>query len=99
MAWQYFVHHFARLQALTAASPSLFAAVIRAVCHSFVTTAQADMAQAFFDEHPVPANKRVIVEVLESIRINAALLDRLHKAGLTAADAWVPKVRTWEASI
>jgi puromycin-sensitive aminopeptidase len=70
------------------ASPSLMAAMIITSINRFCTAARADEVEAFFKTHPVPTCERRIVQALENMRANAAMLEALCKSSLVNVAYW-----------
>lgn len=89
MTWDFMRKEFSNIHSMVkAASPSIMDAVIQMSTAGYCSTAKADEIEKFFEEHPLPLNKRKIAQLLEEIRANAAFLDRTLATDIVKPEFW-----------
>ena len=61
---------------------------IASSCGRFVTTAQAEEVENWFQDHPLPNNKRRISQLVEVMKANGAFLDNINRSKLVQPSFW-----------
>lgn len=91
ITYQYFEKHHKRIhEMLGSSSPSLMDAVIVLSMGSFCSKSMADTITSFFETHKelYTKNERKVQQMVESIRINGALLEALKASALSKPEFW-----------
>lgn len=70
------------------ASPSIMDAVISASISGYCSATVATEMELFFEQNPLPLNKRTISQKLEEVRTNAAFLDRVLATDVREGGFW-----------
>jgi aminopeptidase N len=88
IAWNWIKDNFPKCrERLAKASPSLLASVVNQACAGNVVTARADEIEKVYG--CIPSISRIMAQLCESIRSNAAFLEREKAAGtVNKADLW-----------
>ena len=80
ISWEFYKENFERLKTIfRGGSPVLMTKSFANCVQGFCSNEKADEIEAFFEENPLPGSKRTISQVVENIRANAKLLDRLKQ--------------------
>ena len=88
-AWKYFQENFELIKTnLSKASPSLMDAVIVNSVSRFCTQERAVEIENFFKGSPLPSSERRISQLIESIKTNGALLEKIKKSKLMDSNYW-----------
>jgi puromycin-sensitive aminopeptidase len=89
ISWKYFQDNFAKVKDMVGnASASLMDACIIMCAGSFCSSEKADEIEAFFAKNPLPNNTRKIEQLLEAMRTNASLLEKLVASELSKKEFW-----------
>jgi puromycin-sensitive aminopeptidase len=89
ISWKYYQDSFVRIKGMLGkASSSLMDSCIVCCAGAFTSNEKADEIQAFFEEHPLPSNTRIIAQTVENMRTNAKLVERLKASDLSRDDFW-----------
>jgi aminopeptidase N len=89
LSWKYFQENFEKLKAmLSKASPSLTDAIVASCCSWFSNHEKANEIEKFFEDHPLPNNKRKVSQMIEKIRINAAFMESISNSPLASKEFW-----------
>jgi len=93
ITWEFFQNNLQGdiKRKLASAVPAMMDAVIVYCCSGFSSHEKADEIEAFFEQNPLPNNTRKISNLLETVRINAAFLERIKGSELLGSDQF------WEA--
>jgi len=89
LTWEFFQSQLPVIKdKLSTASPSLMDAVIVYCCSGFATKEKAEEIKTFFDQNPLPNNVRKISNLVETIQINAAFVEKLKASEIKAASCY-----------
>ena len=89
IAFDFFKTHTEQLRSmLSKASPSLMDAVIVNCCGGFSTLEKAKEVEEFFNENPFPSSARRIQNMLENMRNNGAMLEKVKQSALVKDSFW-----------
>ncbi|CAN0362558.1 unnamed protein product [Ascophyllum nodosum] len=89
LAWKFFQEKFETIKAMLAkASPSLMNAVIISCCGGFTDDEKMKEVKKFFEDHPMPSNKRKLSQMLESMAINVAFFETIKASPLSEKSFW-----------
>ena len=87
--WRYFKDNFNRIHAMVSSAPSsLMVHAINASCDEFTTDERADEIAAFFAAHPLPECSMKIGQLIETVRVAAAVSKRMAASPLADASFW-----------
>jgi len=89
ISWEFFQSQLPAIkEKLKTATPMLMDAVILFCCSGFSTDEKAEEIQAFFEANPLPNNTRKISNLIETVRVNAAFLNRLKSSDVNQDAFW-----------
>mmetsp|Transcript_10839 Transcript_10839/g.14084 ORF Transcript_10839/g.14084 Transcript_10839/m.14084 type:complete len:887 (+) Transcript_10839:126-2786(+) len=90
ITWEFFQRELnsGLKEKLSGAVPAMMDAVIVYCCSGFSSNEKADEIEEFFKQNPLPNNTRKISNLLETIRINAAFLERLKASEVSKESFW-----------
>lgn len=89
MTWGFLKSDFESIRKLIgSASPSIMDTVIQVSTGGFCTEALASEIEKFFEDHPLPSNKRTISQRLEEIRSNSAFVQRILATDAAKPEFW-----------
>ena len=89
LCWKYLKDNFQLIKSmLLNASPSLMDATIVNSVHQFCTIEKADEIQSFFEINPLPNSVRRISQLLEAMRANGNMLNKIKKSNLSEESFW-----------
>ena len=77
---------------LAKASPSLMDATIAFSIANFCTIEQANEVELFFQENPLSSSARRIQQLLENMRTNGLLLNKLLSSSLVTPAYWAESI-------
>jgi puromycin-sensitive aminopeptidase len=87
LAWQFFKDNLPELMKRYESGGGLLSRVVKVVVEGFATEDMANTAQKYFEEHPIQGTDRNVAQACETVRVNAAWLDR----DLAAIKAYLDK--------
>lgn len=89
MTWAYLKSNFNSIHKMVKdASPSIMDAVIQVSVSGYCSDDMAKEVEQFFEEHPLPLNKRKISQILEEIRSNASFAQRALSTDVVKPAFW-----------
>jgi puromycin-sensitive aminopeptidase len=89
MTWDFYKSNFDSIHKFVKAmSPSIMDAAISVSIGGFCSEEAAKDVEKFFDDHPLPSNKRKISQTLEEIRSNAGFAQRALATDVAKAEFW-----------
>merc|ERR1712166_975583 len=89
MAWHFFKSEFDTFHTmLKSGNASIMDAAILNSCNGFCSDEKASEIEKFFEEHPLPQNKRTIMQLLEEMRTNAKFVGRILATDVAKQEYW-----------
>ncbi|EER05228.1 Puromycin-sensitive aminopeptidase, putative [Perkinsus marinus ATCC 50983] len=89
LIWQWLVANFDSCRSRVAtASPSLLAAVVSSCARGSVTYEMADNVEKLAKEKELTSISRIISQIVENIRSNAALVERAKSSAIASKEFW-----------
>ncbi|KAF4678888.1 hypothetical protein FOZ63_026883, partial [Perkinsus olseni] len=89
LTWQWLLSNFDACRGRVAtASPSLLAAVVSSCARGSVTYEMADNVEKLAKEKELTSISRIISQIVENIRSNAALVDRAKSSAIASPEFW-----------